>query len=343
MPKMKSRAHATGRALGLLLLAGCGAVSWQAVEAASTVDRPEPGKQGETMEAEAGKVLAVPYSKGVDVVGHSDIGGRTGNLAMAWSGSCAYVASGMTIKPDGQLLKLPVDATSGVAVIDVSKPTAPKTVRYLQDKGAIYATETLNALTTKDKAILAASTYGGVAGMGEQEEGWLSVYDVHACADPQLKSEVKWPEAVHTITISLDGRFIYGTVLNPFTGAGGIQIMDISDLARPRFVGKFERRVPMAPASSSRRTSLCSAPMVRASMSVSRPRRGRMRNTSFAVPSPASLRPQRWTRMPEACSFSTIATLRKASPIPGSGWSARPRMPGGIPLFVPVSRAFPIS
>lgn len=244
MPKMKSRAHATGRALGLLLLAGCGAVSWQAVEAASTVDRPEPGKQGETMEAEAGKVLAVPYSKGVDVVGHSDIGGRTGNLAMAWSGSCAYVASGMTIKPDGQLLKLPVDATSGVAVIDVSKPTAPKTVRYLQDKGAIYATETLNALTTKDKAILAASTYGGVAGMGEQEEGWLSVYDVHACADPNLKSEVKWPEAVHTITISPDGRFIYGTVLNPFTGAGGIQIMDISDLARPRFVGKFEATRP---------------------------------------------------------------------------------------------------
>ena len=233
------------RAFGAVLLVGGATISLQASQAvAATADRPEPGKQGETVAVEAGKVLAAPYSSGVNVVGHSDIGGRTGNLAMGWSGACAYVASGMTIKPDGQLLKLPVDATSGVAVIDVSNPAAPKTVRYLQDKGAIYATETLNASTTKDHAILAASTYGGVAGMGGPEEGWLSVYDVHTCADPKLKSEIKWPEPVHTITISPDGRFVYGTVLNPFTGTGGIQIMDISDPSKPRFVGKFEATRP---------------------------------------------------------------------------------------------------
>jgi hypothetical protein len=47
-------------------------------------DHLEPGKQGETLPGEA-KVLPCPYSKGVRVVGHSDIGKRSGNLIMAWS------------------------------------------------------------------------------------------------------------------------------------------------------------------------------------------------------------------------------------------------------------------
>ena len=67
---------------------------------AATPDRPEPGKQGETMPGEA-MTLPVPYSKGVNLVGYDPIGGRSGNLIMAWSGACAYVADGMTLKPDG--------------------------------------------------------------------------------------------------------------------------------------------------------------------------------------------------------------------------------------------------
>jgi hypothetical protein len=212
--------------------------------AATTPDRPETGKQGETIAGETGQILPVPYSKGVDVVGHTDIGGRTGNLIMTWSGRCAYVADGMTIKPDGQLAKVPVTATSGVAVIDVRDPSKPKTVKYLQDKGAIYATETLNASTSRSRAVLAASTYGGVAGINGPPEGWLSVYDVTTCASPLLKSEVKWPEPTHTITVSPDGRYVYGTVINPFTGAGGIEVMDISDMTKPRFVGKFAATRP---------------------------------------------------------------------------------------------------
>lgn len=222
----------TGIALGM-------ALAITGVASAATPDRLETGKQGETTEADPGTILPVPYSKGVDLIGHTDVGGRTGNLIMAWSGRCAYVASGMTIKPDGSLAQLPASANSGVAVIDVSKPSAPVTVRYLQDKGAMFATETLHASTSRGRAVLVASIYGGVEGMSAPKEGWLSIYDVSACADPKIKAEVKWPEPVHTVTVSPDGRYIYGTVLNPFTGAGGIQVMDISDLAKPRFVGKF--------------------------------------------------------------------------------------------------------
>lgn len=215
---------------GICLPAGHG---WSA-----TPDRPEPGKQGETIAGEE-HVLPVPYSKGIDVVGHDPIGGRTGNLIMAWSGRCAYVADGMTIKPDGELELLPRGPNSGVAVVDVSDPSAPKAVRYLTDKGALNATETLHVSQRNGRPILAASTYGGVEGMSAPKEGWLSLYDVSACAKPRLLADVQWPEPVHTVRVSPSGRYVYGPVLNPFTGAGGIAVMDISDPTKPRFVGKF--------------------------------------------------------------------------------------------------------
>jgi hypothetical protein len=222
-------------AISALMLTGSHPVS---VIAASTPDNPEPGKQGETIAGEE-HVLARPYSMGVDVVGHATLDNRIGNLDMAWSGRCAYVSSGITFASNGGLQFTPHDATSGVAVIDVGNPAAPRLVRYLQDKGSIDATETLHAVTVKGRAVLAASNYGGVAGINGPKEGWLAIHDISDCANPKLMAEVKWPEPVHTLTVSPDGRYVYGTVLNPFTGEGGIEIMDIADLSHPRFVGKF--------------------------------------------------------------------------------------------------------
>jgi hypothetical protein len=206
--------------------------------AAATPDRPEPGRQGETMAGEE-HALPVPYSKGVNIIGHDPIGGRTGNLIMAWSGRCAYVADGMTLKADGGILQLPTGPHSGVAVIDVSRPSAPKTVRYLTDKGALNATETLAVSQGRGRPILAASTYGGVEGMSAPKQGWLSLYDASDCTHPTLLADIQWPEPVHTVRISPSGRYVYGPVLNPFTGAGGIAVMDISDPAKPHFLGKF--------------------------------------------------------------------------------------------------------
>jgi hypothetical protein len=204
---------------------------------AATPDHLERGKQGETVAGED-HMLPVPYSKGVNLVGHDPIGGRIGNVIMAWSGKCAYVADGLTIGSEGQIQMLPIGPRSGVAVIDVGNPAAPKTVRYLTDKGALNATETLH-VGGRARPILAASTYGGVEGMSAPKEGWLSLYDVSACASPKLLADVQWPEPVHTVRVSPGGRYVYGPILNPFTGAGGIAVMDISDPAKPRFVGKF--------------------------------------------------------------------------------------------------------
>ena len=236
-PMNRMRAATFGLALlGATSLAG--AAPHHASAVVATPDHPEPGKQGETMPGE-NHVLAQPYSQGVNLVGHSPIDGRVGNVIMTWAGNCAYVGDGVTLKPSGQLDFLPLGPKSGVAVIDVSHPTQPKVVRYLQDKGSLNAGETLHAVTIGRRSMLAASTYGGVAGINGPKEGWLSLYDISACAAPRLLSEIKWPEPVHTLRISPRGHYVYGTVLNPFTGDGGIEIMDISEPARPRFLGKF--------------------------------------------------------------------------------------------------------
>jgi hypothetical protein len=199
-------------------------------------DRPEPGKQGETLPDEV-KVLPQPYQKGVRVVGHSTIDDRGGNLIMAWADHCAYVGDGILLTPTG-LGKQPLGPHSGVAVLDVSNPQAPVVAGYLKDKGALYATETIHAVNAPGRAVLATSTYGGVEGAGPKE-GWLDVYDVSDCAHPKLMAEVQWPEPVHTLTVSPNGKRIYGTVIQPFTGDGGLEVMDISDLSKPRYLGKF--------------------------------------------------------------------------------------------------------
>jgi len=181
-------------------------------------DRLEPGKQGETMPGEA-RTLPQPYSKGVHLVGHTALGDGVGSV-MTWAGHCAYVPG-----------------RSGVTVIDVKDPRAPKVVGLLREKGAVGAGETIHAAS----GILAASVYAQVRPdtPNPKDNGWLAVYDVSDCAKPRLMLEYKWPEHVHTITVSPNGRRIYGTVLSPFTGEGGIQVLDIADRTKPRFLGKL--------------------------------------------------------------------------------------------------------
>lgn len=225
-----------------LLLGPC--VVWLLGAASPPVDHPEPGRQGETMPDDlAAPVLPRPYSKGVRVVGHADLGAGRDNLIMAWSGSCAYVANDKGNPIAGEPKETQSQPTGGVAVIDVRNPAAPKVVRYLQDRGALEAAETMHAVTTPSRAVLAASTYGfvpgGAPGVKAVKEGWLDIYDVSDCAHPRLTAEVKWPEPAHTVTVSPNGRRVYGTIINPFTGNGGIQVMDISDMTKPRFLGRF--------------------------------------------------------------------------------------------------------
>ncbi|MCB1690657.1 MAG: hypothetical protein KDI33_19325 [Halioglobus sp.] len=204
---------------------------------AVTADRPEPGKQGESMAADKpGDILAQPYSSGVNLVGHSDVWSRDSNIQLSWVDECAYISSsspnflgwGVTADP----------STFGVAVIDVSDPTAPKAVRVLRDRGSLYSGEAMDAVSTPDRKVLVAGTYEGGAKPAEDAR-WVSIYDASDCANPTLTAEYQWPEQVHAITVSPNGKRVYATHIEPFTGKGGVHVLDITNLAEPRYLGKF--------------------------------------------------------------------------------------------------------
>jgi len=210
-------------------------------ELASFTDNPEPGLQGQQLPSDnPGTILPVPYAKGVRVVGRSPVSDRDSNVQMVWAGDCAYLAStppdflmfGTTAKPE----------TYGVAVIDVSDPAKPRQVGLLRENGALYAAETIDAVAAPDgRMVLAAGAYANGHGSAAPngEPAWLDIYDVSDCKKPKLMAQVAWPDNSHSITISPDGRYVYRTTMNPFTGEGGLQVMDISDLANPRFLAKF--------------------------------------------------------------------------------------------------------
>jgi hypothetical protein len=237
-----------------LLLIAASSVALKPVAASPTPakDRPEPGLQGQTMPGEA-IVLATPYSKGIRRIGHDPIKGRDTNVQLAWVDHCAYVSSAAGPFPIIGISKGD-PALTGVAVIDVRNPRKPKTVTLLRDRGSLAALEVLHAVSVPGRKVLVAGAYhGGSKAAGTSGDAahdptgggaWLDIYDVTDCANPKLVSEVQWPDNAHSVRISPDGRFVYGPNLSPFTGEGGMQIMDISDMANPRFLGKFEAARP---------------------------------------------------------------------------------------------------
>jgi hypothetical protein len=205
---------------------------------AGQTDRLEPGLQGQTMAADdPGSVLARPYSKGVRVVGHEPLMGRDSNLQLSWVDTCAYVSS--TSPKFLAWAKTAPPETFGVAVIDVSNPRKPKQVGLLRDRGSLYASETIHAVTAQGRKVLAAGSYGA-----KDNAAYTDLYDVSDCLHPRHMAEIKWPESVHTLTLSPNGQRLYATRIEPFTGKGGIDVEDISDMAHPRYIGKFQATRP---------------------------------------------------------------------------------------------------
>lgn len=229
--------------LWLASLGLCGASLAQIVPSAG--DRPETGLQGQTtIEDVLSGRSKLPYNVGVRLVGRTDIWNRGGNVQLSWIDKCAYVSS---FKPTGPITAnshsaLFLREPAGVAVIDVRDPRAPKPVGLLRDRGSIDASETMHAMEAPDRKVLVAGSYsGGLFGRGEADAAWLSIYDASDCLHPKLQSEFKWPANVHMVTISSNGRRVYGTEVVPGlnSGKGGVHVLDISDMKRPRYIGRF--------------------------------------------------------------------------------------------------------
>jgi hypothetical protein len=164
-------------------------------------DLPETGLQGDVPKAdqESGRAR-LGYNCGLSLVGHTILDGdgrqSTGNANMAWAGHCAYVAG------PGALFGEPeVQPGHGVAVVDVSDPTAPRHVRTLRTPGALATLETLHAVETADRAVLVVGQYGNVVG----EDRPMDVYDVSECAAPRLLTTFRFPSNIHNLTIACNG------------------------------------------------------------------------------------------------------------------------------------------
>lgn len=161
-------------------------------------DAPEPGVQGDVP---AG-LEDWKFNCGVRLVGELPLVGN-----VQGSGSCAYVRT-----------------RDVVHVIDVRNPRKPVEVGTIPVK---YASETMRAVTTGDRAVLVSGS---------------SVYDIANCLKPQLKGEIAWPPLSvgvsppngggggtgllpHDLRISPDGTKVYGSL--------GLWEVDISNLDDP--------------------------------------------------------------------------------------------------------------
>ena len=155
---------------------------------------------------------------------------KTGNANMAWIGHCAFVSgpSG-AVAPESKPSPKP---GAGVAVIDVSDPSAPEHVRTLHDPGTLSTSETIGAVTVGDRGILVIGQYGNdqVSDPKPMDVYVLSLQDGYRCADIQhianptdpTQATYLWPDNIHNLTISPDGRYVFAT--QP------LQVLDISDL-----------------------------------------------------------------------------------------------------------------
>ncbi|HEY2429103.1 MAG TPA: hypothetical protein VGI06_09250 [Acidimicrobiales bacterium] len=180
-------------------------------------DLPETGIQGDVPRLDQLDGRAEEgYNCGVDVVGHSSLGGRGGNANMAWSGTCAYVAG------EG----------NGIAVVDVSDPRHPRQAGTLHGSGSDLTIETLSAWTGAGRAVLVAGRYGLTPGIPAP----MDIYDVRNCAHPRLVTTYTWPNNIHNLTFSPDGTRVYATLPT--------EAINISNLARPRFLGNLDDQIP---------------------------------------------------------------------------------------------------
>lgn len=200
---------------------------------------PETGIQGSVPKRDQLNGRAEKgYNCGLSVVGHAVLNaqGRApdANANMAWSQHCAYIAGPGSVTPG---LRGAPRTWQGVAVVDVSDPTKPKHVRTLMGGRATeLAIETITAIDSGNRHILAVGEYGNVTG-GQNK--LMNIYDVTDCTKPRLLQAFEFPFNIHNLTISGNGRYLFAT--QP------LQVVDLDPLFKGRaatYVGNLDAVTP---------------------------------------------------------------------------------------------------
>jgi hypothetical protein len=188
-------------------------------------DRPEGDIQGHVPKADQDSGRAQGgYNCGLALLGYTplDLDGRPNqNANMAWAGRCAYIggSAGVSVAPQTSPDPPP---GAGVAVVEVSRRGVPTHVANIRSPGALATAETLHAVTTPDgRSILVVGQYGNDI---VSQPKPMDVYDV---SDPDCRNfrhlaTFSWPGNIHNLTLSQDGRYVFGTL--------PLQAADISGL-----------------------------------------------------------------------------------------------------------------
>src|SRR4051812_42118189 len=198
------------------------------------------------------------YNCGLALLGYTalDKDGRPNqNANMAWAGHCAYVASsgGAAIAPQSKPSPPP---GSGVAVVSVSPEGVPTHVATLETPGAVATTETINAVTTPSgRRILVVGQYGNDVVSDPKP---MDVYDVSDpdCSkfrhipNPQFpndktKATYYWPENIHNLTLSRDGRYVFATI--PLQAADISGLFDGNDKTGVTWLGNLDKAMDGTP------------------------------------------------------------------------------------------------
>ncbi|HVU72743.1 MAG TPA: hypothetical protein VHE83_07265 [Mycobacteriales bacterium] len=223
-------------------------------------DLPEGAISGDIPKADQDSGRAQKgYNCGLALVGHTqlttDVHGNTraaGNANMAWASHCAYIAGSAGVSVAPQSAPKP-PANAGVAIVSVTPAGKPTFIGTLRNPGALATAETINAVTTPSgRSILVVGQYGNDV---VSQPKPMDVYDVTRCdhpkhiANPQYpndptKATYYWPGNIHNLTLSRDGRYVFGTI--------PLQAADISPLFQKkpqpaRYVGNLEKAIAALP------------------------------------------------------------------------------------------------
>lgn len=186
--------------------------------------------------AQTGAEEGVPgLARNVELIGYSDLGGRTENAAVWGHRNFAYVGSASTRG---------VAATcqgTGVAIVDIADPTKPTLVGSLAARPGTSA-EDVQALTVFSRRFTGDLLAAGLQRCGPDGVGGLSLWDV---TDPRAPVELalfetgEGPSGVHEFSLFRRGEQTLALLAVPFSesldaaGQGDVRILDISDPRAP--------------------------------------------------------------------------------------------------------------
>jgi len=188
-----------------------------------------------TARAQAADPSATERSLNVDLVGYTDLGGRTDNAAVWGHRNVAYVGSSNPRRVGSSC------QGKGVAVVDVADPARPVHIGALAERPGTSA-EDVQVLTVFSRAFTGDLLATGLQRCGAEGVGGLSLWDV---TDPHMPAELSLfetgdgPSGVHELSLMRRDQQTIALLAVPFSesldasGGDDVRIVDLTDPRRP--------------------------------------------------------------------------------------------------------------